>query len=287
MTTLPSDFDTKQEGAASSPSRPDNDDDSDGPSLIPCVEVTSSRFRVKDEFSPAPPRRRTIMGMIKGLATSSAASAVAPDASGLPPSSSGGGGGGGTSGVRGSVHGGRHGDDEEGGGEGKRLHNQPSVRQAKKSREASGLMDSKDSVMNSEMLFHESERARRIEPPGLSHESRSRMLFDMFLFYLVLYNSILVPMEVASIIRSSVGLAAVNILVDICFFVDIVVNFVTPYPDGKLKDSWISDRKMMALNYLSGWFWVDFVASFPFGELLNELREIERERELERERVRE
>ena len=284
MATLPADFDTKQEGSASSPSRPDDDDDddvddddddSDGPSLMPCV------FRVKDEFSPAPPRRRTILGMIKGLATSSTASAVAPESPGLPPSSSGGGGTSGTSGVNGGVTGGDHGDDKGGGG-GKRLHNEPSFRQAsqpKKKREASGLMDSKDSVMNSDMLFHESERARRIEPPGLSHESRSRMLFDMFLFYLVIYNSILVPLEVASITRSSVGLAAVNILVDICFFVDIVVNFVTPYPDGKLKDSWISDRKMMALNYLSGWFWVDLVASFPFGKASSGVERTEGSRE--------
>ena len=50
--------------------------------------------------------------------------------------------------------------------------------------------------------------------------------------------------------------------VDILFGIDIVVNFISAVEDsnGRL----IVDHKTIAKNYMSGWFWLDFLACFPF-----------------------
>jgi len=57
-------------------------------------------------------------------------------------------------------------------------------------------------------------------------------------------------------------------IMDSLFLVDIVVNFITLLENdmGEL----ISDRKKIALIYLKGWFWIDFVSCAPV-ELILEL----------------
>ena len=54
----------------------------------------------------------------------------------------------------------------------------------------------------------------------------------------------------------------VDMVVDIMFGIDIVVNFISAY-DDQISGLPIIDLKKIAGNYLSGWFLIDLVAVFP------------------------
>lgn len=54
------------------------------------------------------------------------------------------------------------------------------------------------------------------------------------------------------------------IVIDL-FYSDIVLNFRTTFVSS--KGEVVSDSKLIALNYLRGWFIVDLLAAIPFDHL--------------------
>ena len=54
-----------------------------------------------------------------------------------------------------------------------------------------------------------------------------------------------------------------DVLVDIVFTVDIFINFISAYEyaDGGYEYS----LKRIAINYITGFFFLDFIATFPFN----------------------
>ena len=57
----------------------------------------------------------------------------------------------------------------------------------------------------------------------------------------------------------------INGLVDIIFFIDMILIFNTAYYDEDFK--MIQHRGVIALNYMRGWFLIDLLAIFPIGYL--------------------
>lgn len=55
----------------------------------------------------------------------------------------------------------------------------------------------------------------------------------------------------------------VNVIVDVMFIIDIIINFRTTFMDSS-SDAIVSEPKRIAINYLKTWFVVDFVAAIPF-----------------------
>lgn len=61
-----------------------------------------------------------------------------------------------------------------------------------------------------------------------------------------------------------------NVIIDSCFFFDLLINFRTTYIHQK-TGSEVIVTKEIAASYLKGRFWVDFLAILPFdylGELI-------------------
>ena len=60
-------------------------------------------------------------------------------------------------------------------------------------------------------------------------------------------------------------MTVVDVLVDVFFFVDIVLNFHTSYvgEDGEV----ITDLKQIRRYYLKTWFALDLITSLPYGLL--------------------
>lgn len=56
--------------------------------------------------------------------------------------------------------------------------------------------------------------------------------------------------------------------VEIMFYIDFVLNFLQAYPDPDTLQP-IKDLKKIALKYVGGWFFVDFVSIFPFEIFFN------------------
>ena len=79
---------------------------------------------------------------------------------------------------------------------------------------------------------------------------------------LLLYIALWLPLEIAFVDETPTYLKLINYFIDFLFFVDIALTFNTTYydKDGLLVPS----RKTIAINYLKGWFWIDFFTSIPF-----------------------
>ena len=52
-------------------------------------------------------------------------------------------------------------------------------------------------------------------------------------------------------------------IIDALFIFDILINFNAPYEDVANRYL-VTDRKKIACHYLSSWFFIDFISSFPF-----------------------
>ena len=56
-------------------------------------------------------------------------------------------------------------------------------------------------------------------------------------------------------------------ITDFIFFIDIIVAFCTTLPDED-NFSEITNRATIAIRYLKGWFWIDFLSIVPFDNLI-------------------
>lgn len=68
--------------------------------------------------------------------------------------------------------------------------------------------------------------------------------------------------------QGDVPLAIIDLLLDIMFIADILINFRTTYiSDGEI----ITDPRKIARNYAKGWFVIDAVAAIPFDLIFSGL----------------
>lgn len=91
-------------------------------------------------------------------------------------------------------------------------------------------------------------------------------LWQLSTLVLIIYQSIILPYSLAfgwnqnSIIDSTTNAV---------FFFDIVIAFNTPLSVGDSDErDFITDRKEIALKYVTGWFFFDLLACIPFDSLL-------------------
>ena len=57
----------------------------------------------------------------------------------------------------------------------------------------------------------------------------------------------------------------VDLIFDVYFYCDILVNFISQTFNN--NNQFISTFKDISINYLTGWFIIDFVAIFPFDTI--------------------
>jgi len=94
---------------------------------------------------------------------------------------------------------------------------------------------------------------------------KMRIRWDLFVMILAFWNCYSLPFAVAfepEIFEASY-FVVLNSLSDFCFFVDIIINFRTTIVNPRTGDE-ISSPRLIALEYLKGRFWIDFVATVPF-----------------------
>ena len=66
------------------------------------------------------------------------------------------------------------------------------------------------------------------------------------------------PVYVSFIDQDNHAFYYLNLIFDAGFGIDICITFVSAYYDD--DDNLVTDYKKIALNYLQGWFWVDFAS---------------------------
>ena len=89
-----------------------------------------------------------------------------------------------------------------------------------------------------------------------------RSAWDAFILLLVLYSTVLIPLDLGFRYDVPDAQFVWDTVVDVCFLLDVLLNFRTAYyrKDGELE----MNSKAIAKNYLQTWFLLDAIASIPF-----------------------
>lgn len=98
------------------------------------------------------------------------------------------------------------------------------------------------------------------------HPERRRT-WDVLTLLLVVYTALWIPFVVAFAPRVPSGTILLDIAVDLLFMSDIVLNMFTAFQDKRTR-ALVTDRRLIARQYLLGWFVVDFVSAIPLDLIL-------------------
>ncbi|XP_054621212.1 potassium voltage-gated channel subfamily H member 2 isoform X2 [Dunckerocampus dactyliophorus] len=121
-------------------------------------------------------------------------------------------------------------------------------------------------------------QAPRIHSWTVLHYSPFKAVWDWLILLLVIYTAILTPYSAAFLLNdmeeaamqscgySCSPLNVVDLIVDIMFIIDIVINFRTTYVNS--NDEVVSHPVRIAVHYFKGWFLIDMVAAIPFDLLI-------------------
>jgi len=82
---------------------------------------------------------------------------------------------------------------------------------------------------------------------------------------IVLYSAIFTPYNLA--FSDSYTESVFDIIIDILFGVDLVLNFFCAYYDS--EENLVKSRRKIVTTYLKGWFIIDFISIFPFYLFIN------------------
>ena len=93
--------------------------------------------------------------------------------------------------------------------------------------------------------------------------------WDMFLGFALIITCLTIPFHLALYFDEPDPSAIIvfNLILDIVFFVDIVITFNTAIKEDH-KDI-ITSKVAIAKRYLRGWFWIDIIVTLPFYTLAN------------------
>lgn len=94
-----------------------------------------------------------------------------------------------------------------------------------------------------------------------------RRIWDIIIIFLLLYTAIILPYTVCFIdtVPTS-GIGLIETIIDFMFLLDIFINFFSAYIDD--VGIIIDNKKLISINYLSGYFFMDFVSSLPIQLML-------------------
>ncbi|XP_051879383.1 LOW QUALITY PROTEIN: potassium voltage-gated channel subfamily H member 2-like [Pristis pectinata] len=121
-------------------------------------------------------------------------------------------------------------------------------------------------------------QAPRIHKWTILHYSPFKAVWDWLILLLVIYTAIFTPYSAAFLLndqeevrRRDCGyscnpLNVVDLIVDIMFIIDILINFCTTYVNS--NDEVVSSPAKIAVHYFKGWFLIDMVAAIPFDLLI-------------------
>ncbi|XP_076859012.1 voltage-gated inwardly rectifying potassium channel KCNH7 isoform X2 [Brachyhypopomus gauderio] len=121
-------------------------------------------------------------------------------------------------------------------------------------------------------------QAPRMDKFTILHYSPFKAVWDWLILLLVIYTAIFTPYSAAFLLNdrdeqkrrlcgySCSPLNVVDLMVDIMFIIDILINFRTTYVNA--NEEVVSHPGKIAVHYFKGWFLIDMVAAIPFDLLI-------------------
>ncbi|KAM7542145.1 hypothetical protein Aperf_G00000016874 [Anoplocephala perfoliata] len=108
------------------------------------------------------------------------------------------------------------------------------------------------------------QEAPKTPPHVILHYVAFKAAWDWMILFLTSYTAVMVPYNAAfrSKTIDDVIFLVIDSIVDVIFFIDIVLNFHTTFvgPQGEV----ISDATVIRINYLKSWFIVDLLSCLPY-----------------------
>ena len=92
-----------------------------------------------------------------------------------------------------------------------------------------------------------------------------RSRWDLLVLLLVMYCCVVDPFRFAFDVDAEGRWLIFELFVSLSFMADVAMNWSTAYLDE--EGYWVIERRAIARNYATGWFWIDFPSSLPL-ELL-------------------
>ncbi|UJR14106.1 hypothetical protein I4U23_001102 [Adineta vaga] len=119
--------------------------------------------------------------------------------------------------------------------------------------------------------------SRRIPRTIIFHYSPIKAAWDWFILLLVIYTAIVTPYIAAFLMhedgpnkqrsRPSRALNVIELIVDVMFIIDLLVNLRTTYVER--NEELVTRASKIAKHYLKGWFLIDVTAAIPFDILFS------------------
>ena len=118
--------------------------------------------------------------------------------------------------------------------------------------------------LNSDVLPQYRLEAPKTPPHIILHYCLFKTVWDWVILILTFYTAITVPYNASfkNKTMDQVPLLVIDSIVDVVFFVDIILNFHTTFVGG--NGEVISDSKIIRMNYLKSWFVIDLLSCLPY-----------------------
>jgi len=87
----------------------------------------------------------------------------------------------------------------------------------------------------------------------------------MTLTIILVFTCLVTPYRIAFSEEDDEVWTILNISIDIMFLIDMILSFISAYYTEEYE--LIEDRRIIAFTYLRAWFFIDFLAIFPFEKL--------------------
>lgn len=97
-------------------------------------------------------------------------------------------------------------------------------------------------------------------------EDPTKANWDLFITIVLIYTCIQTPQKIAFVDDETLGWTVALYSIDFLFFIDILVCFNSALQDDDFKT--IDDRKVIACEYVSGWFFLDLFAILPLSDIM-------------------
>ena len=121
--------------------------------------------------------------------------------------------------------------------------------------------------VSEEKIRKMTEREHRVE--GILYpEDLIKTRWDVFLTLILIATCLITPYRIAFGPEKGdyAGWRGLSYTFDVCFFFDMIILFNTAYYNDEYQI--VEDRKMIACEYLKGWFTIDLLAIIPFDDIM-------------------
>ena len=99
------------------------------------------------------------------------------------------------------------------------------------------------------------------------HDNTLKLVWDIYVMFVLILTTFIIPYRLAFYEKDGLGWDLLFYFFDLMFLIDVFLCFITSYTDELLQIE-ITSQKLIAINYIKGWFVIDILSIFPFDAII-------------------